>query len=183
MKSLAGQLLIAVPHLADPNFLHTVTLLVRHEEDGAFGLVLNRPTGTALADVWEKVSDTACTIDTMLHWGGPCEGPLMMLHEHPMASDMGIADGLHYTVDKDNAEWLVEQGDARARWFVGYAGWSAGQLEQELDAGSWLTARADANLIFSADEKTWKQLVTTVVAQSVCPEIDPSRAPTDPSLN
>jgi len=80
MKSLQGHLLIASPTLLDPNFRKSVVLLVQHNEEGAMGLVLNRPTETKLCEAWTQVAETDCASDASLNLGGPCEGPLMALH-------------------------------------------------------------------------------------------------------
>ena len=81
MKSLAGNLLIASPFLGDQNFNKSVVLIIQHTEEGAFGLVLNRPTNFRMADVWDIVSDDEpCPADAVIHYGGPVEGPLMALH-------------------------------------------------------------------------------------------------------
>src|SRR5687768_5273835 len=80
MKSLQGQLLIASPKLFDPNFFRSVVLLVQHTDAGALGLVLNRPLEMTINDAWGQVSETPCDATGFLHQGGPCEGPLMVLH-------------------------------------------------------------------------------------------------------
>src|SRR5205814_2997514 len=80
MKSLQGQLLIASPKLFDPNFFRSVVLLVQHTENGALGLILNHPLEMTIANAWEQVSEMPCEATGVLHQGGPCDGPLMVLH-------------------------------------------------------------------------------------------------------
>ena len=76
MAFIQGHLLVASPKLGDPNFFRAVVLLVRHNEEGAFGVVLNRPSNTLLKEVWSNVSETPCTTEAVIHHGGPCPGPL-----------------------------------------------------------------------------------------------------------
>src|SRR5690606_1584174 len=135
-----GHFLIASHELRDPNFFHTVVLIVRHNEDGALGLVLNRPTKAQIKEVWRQVSDTPCCTDERLHVGGPVEGLLMALHCQPLLADLEIIPGVYYSADPDQLKELVQQTEGPLRFFVGYAGWSAGQLERELREGSWLVA-------------------------------------------
>ena len=183
MESLQGQLLVAAPRLSDPNFFHTVVLLVQHNEDGALGLVLNRPLAASVHQVWQQVAESPCLIEGVIHQGGPCEGPLMVVHADEDASDLRIADGLHFSTNKDAIERLVGSGDSPTRFFIGYAGWAAGQLEAEIETASWLAVPPKPEHIFDEAEDLWQELhrAATRAAQSTW--IPPEIMPDDPSLN
>lgn len=183
MDSLQGQLLVASHELRDPNFFHSVVLIVRHEEDGALGLVLNRPTKAHIKQVWKQVSDTPCETEERLHVGGPVEGLLMSLHTEPLWADLEIVPGVYYSGDPDHIKELVQQPDGMMRFFVGYAGWSAGQLEREMKEGSWLVKPATEELIFSIDDKTWEQLTREITASTIFTALRIKHVPDDPRLN
>ena len=190
MASLKGQLLIASPRLMDPNFVRTVVLMVQHGEEGALGLILNRPLQATVRDVCEKVLETSCEIDSPLYQGGPCEGPLMVLHTHGEEDEPEVLPGLHFTAERGKIEKLLAGGwesaegggplgdGLYAKFFVGYAGWGAGQLESEMETGSWLTAPAEVLHVFDPSEKLWSKLTTWLTVG-----IDPDRIPDDPSVN
>ena len=78
--SLQGQFLVASPHLGDGNFNRSVVLIIKHDDDGAFGLVLNRPTGNTVGDVWRMVTEQELDCDRPIYLGGPVQGPLVCLH-------------------------------------------------------------------------------------------------------
>jgi putative transcriptional regulator len=80
MDSLRGQLLLASRRLADPNFFHAVVLMVQHGEDGALGLVINRPLEVTIKQACDDSLEMVCETEGILHQGGPCQGPLMVLH-------------------------------------------------------------------------------------------------------
>ena len=183
MDTLQGQLLVAAPRLSDPNFFHTVVLLVQHNEDGALGLVLNRPLAASVQQVWQQVAESPCLIEGVIHQGGPCEGPLMVVHADDGASDLRIADGLHFSTNKDAIERLVNAGDAPTRFFIGYAGWGAGQLEAEIETASWLTVPATADRVFDEAEDLWQQLHRAATRAAHSTWIPPEIMPDDPSLN
>lgn len=183
MKSLQGQFLIASPALVDPNFVRTVVLMIEHGDKGALGLVINRALETSVQEICDKVLETPCAAEGMLYQGGPCEGPLMVLHTHENRSDIEVKQGVHFSTERESIEWLLRYNEAPIKYFVGYAGWAAGQLEQEMATGSWLTLPADEGQIFldSGDgEELWTKLHTTATLGKW---IDPERIPEDPSLN
>src|SRR5437660_1340859 len=101
MKSLQGQLLLASSRLPDPNFARTVILMVRHGEEGALGLVLNRPLETTVHEACSEVLETPCAAEGFLYQGGPCEGPLMALHTNADASDMDVIEGVYFTTERE----------------------------------------------------------------------------------
>jgi putative transcriptional regulator len=182
-KSLQGQFLIASPQLLDRNFARSVVLLVRHGEDGALGLIVNRPLNAKLESIWDQVSQTQCAVDRTLYHGGPCEGPLMVLHTNPAQSQIQAADGVHFTADREMIEQLVCDETADTKFFVGYAGWAVGQLESEIAEGSWLSFPASGRDIFGEDEALWDNLVRRAHRAAVFPWLDPKRIPEDPSVN
>ena len=186
---MKGQFLVASPKLADPNFFHTVVLLVQHGEEGALGLVINRPMATTIKDVWAEVKAEGegsgeCAVEGHLYQGGPCEGALMVLHGDESNTEMTVGDGLYFCMRRETIERVVAENPPHARFFVGYAGWSSGQLENELEGGSWLLAPADAKAVFeSADERLWGDLVRALSRAAVTGLVDPKRIPDDPSVN
>lgn len=182
-KSLQGQFLIASPQLLDRNFARSVVLLVRHGEDGALGLILNRPLDAKLETIWDQVSQAPCAIDRTLYHGGPCEGPLMVLHANPAQSQMQAAEGVHFTADREMIEQLVSDEAPDTRFFVGYAGWALGQLENEIAEGSWLSFPASGQQIFAQEEASWDNLFRRAHRAAVFPWLDPKRVPDDPSVN
>ena len=155
MLSLQGHLLISSPELPDV-FEHAVVLLVRHNEEGAFGLILNRPTETRVREVWGKVSESECRTDERLHVGGPVEGPLMALHTDELVMEMEILPGIYFSANRDKLEQLAISPETVARYFVGYAGWSSGQLEAEIKRGSWQALPARPEHVFASDERLWE---------------------------
>ena len=183
MNSLQGHLLVASSDLRDPNFFRSIVLVVRHSEEGALGLVLNRPTKAQIKQVWSEVSDTPCESPERLHLGGPVEGLLMALHTRPLLADLEIMPGVYYSGDPDHLRELVAETDFPVRFYVGYAGWSGGQLEHELDEGSWLTVPATFDLIFDIDEESWEKLTKEIASSVLLSALKIKHVPKDPSLN
>ena len=183
MTSLAGQLLVAAPDLVDPNFRRSVVLIVRHDDEGALGLILNRVTGTQVREAWRQVSESTCLREDVLRQGGPCQGPLMLLHDDPEASLIEVVPGLHFSWDLDHAERLVTSTDGQARFFVGHAGWAPGQLEGELGTGSWMTIEALATDAFAEAADTWAVVRRRIGHAEAKRRIDPGLVPEDPAHN
>jgi putative transcriptional regulator len=174
-ETLRGQLLVAAPILHDPNFHRTVVLVAEHTDDGAMGLVLNRPTDTRVAAALPELSPIAGDEDPVFV-GGPVA----------LESVLAVAE----LDDPDDASELlfgsvgfVQEPDVpvvRGRVFVGYAGWGAGQLEAELEEESWLVLPAEADDLFSDDPDA---LWSTVLRRQGGPYALLSLMPPDPSLN
>jgi putative transcriptional regulator len=180
MKSLRGHLLIASRQLLDPNFVRTVVLMIQHSDEGALGVVLNRPSGMTIHQACAKVMDKPCFIEGVLHHGGPCEGPLMVVHTQKELSQVEISPGVHFTTERDSIERLLDGEGGPNKFFVGCAGWAPKQLDGELETGSWLTTPATNEHIFETDEELWSRLTTQVTLGKW---IDPARIPEDPSTN
>ncbi len=180
--SFQGQLLLASSRLVDPNFARSIVLMISHGKEGALGLVLNRPLEMTVKEACEQVLETTCDIEDPLHQGGPCEGPLMVLHTKPTAVQLEpeVVPGIHFTTDREKIEALLHDEEIAAKYFVGYSGWGPGQLETEIESGSWIRTAATKELIF--DEKTdqWSRLMT---ASTLGQNIRPEQIPDDPSLN
>lgn len=183
MKSLKGQLLIASTRLLDPSFAQAVVLMVQHNKDGAMGLVLNRQTDLAVREAWSQVSQSPCVREENLYVGGPCEGVLMALHPFASASQVEVFEGLHFATETQHMEWLLQQGEAPMRFFVGYAGWSAGQLETEMEAGSWIVTPATLDRVFMPEDAQWQRIKRELAIAAVLPGYDPKIIPPDPSRN
>ncbi len=180
MTSLAGKLLIASPRLQDPNFVRTVILIVTHDENGALGLVLNRPMELKVKDaIIDPLQDPVET-DATLNEGGPCPGPLMAIHTEAAHAQIEVQPGLCFATEKEDIEPFLQDADARARFFVGYAGWGTGQLEGEIEIGSWLTTPATVDAAFQSDPRQWNKWVTIITGEL---GVQPDALPDDPSLN
>lgn len=151
-----NQFLVAMPNVVRGDFDHTVTFLCEHSEDGAMGLVINRPTDLSLADMLAHMElDTSGLEQSNLpvYWGGPVQPERGFVLHSPGGdwdSSMQINDELHITTSKDILE-AIGRGKGPEKFLVtlGYAGWGGGQLEEEILHNSWLNAPADNAIIFS----------------------------------
>lgn len=183
MTSLKSHLLAASPKLPDTNFFRTVVLMIQHDENGAFGVVLNRPTDVTVADVWEKVAEEPCDSQQIIRLGGPVAGPLMAVHSQMSCSETQILPGVYFATQKDYLNQIVRQEQRPYLLFSGYAGWSAGQLESELTAGGWLTTPANEDYIFFEGDDLWERVVKEIGHEIMAPAIKSKHVPSDPSLN
>ncbi len=153
---LANQLLIALPALADTDFSRSVALICQHDPDGAMGIIVNRPSEYTLGEVFGQMGveggDAALRGQVVLA-GGPVHPERgFVLHDGGMQwdSSLAIGDGLFLTTSRDILEAMVRgEGPEHAVVALGCAGWGSGQLEHELTENSWLTAPADAELLFA----------------------------------
>lgn len=155
MDSLANNFLIAMPGMGDPNFGETVTLICEHNEAGALGLVINRPIGMDLGEVLAQLglaTGNARVSALPVMQGGPVQQERgFVLHPRggQWDSTVAISDQLQITTSQDVLAALAEdRGPERALVALGYAGWGAGQLEQEIAANAWLSVEADPELVF-----------------------------------
>lgn len=183
MKSLQGQFLVASPHLSDPNFYKGVVLMIKHDEDGAMGLILNRPTDNTVADMWRLVVERDIDCRQPVFFGGPVQGPPLALHRLKSAAEAEVLPGIFFTADQDKLEELTQQSAKPYRFFLGYAGWAAGQLEDELSSGGWLTIKAKKSLVFSKDVDLWELVTRTIGENILTKAIKVKHVPDDPSLN
>lgn len=191
MKSVAqtGNLLAAVPDLRDPNFFRTVVLIFQHDQEGAAGLVLNRPLPVAVKDVAREALELVSDFPDSLYWGGPVEGPLMALHRSPAVAELQVAPGLFFSMQKHNLQKLLEHREREFRIFSGYAGWGAGadwgggQLEGEVEAGGWLVLPAVTEQVFGPPEGLWQQVCEEVGRRIILPRSYFGPEPPTPEWN
>lgn len=192
MKRIAGRLLIASPYLTDGNFFRSVIYMVRHDEQGAFGLVLNRPSEHTLEDIFADRLGHVPKRHDQIYLGGPVEGPLMALHTlsglgEPCGSESDDANAagsspLWITADDDHLSVIVDREDIQARFIARYSGWGPGQLDQELAQGGWLVGPAQWERVFADHESMWEKVVKTLGGE-ILAEIVSSPPPADPQWN
>lgn len=171
---LSNQFLVAMPGLVDPNFNHSVTLLCEHNEQGALGLVINRPTELRLTDMLDhmKLARPALSPDDhLVHWGGPVQTERgFVIHSQPgtWESTLKIADELYITTSKDVLS-AIGQGEGPKDFLVtlGYAGWGAGQLETEIKENSWLNTPVDRAILFQVPIATRWEAATRLLGVDV----------------
>jgi putative transcriptional regulator len=159
--SVAGQFLIATPAMRDPRFDHAVILMLRHDQDGAFGIVINRPLGQRpLADLL-GTKDTAASGNVQVFVGGPVQpniGFVVHSTEYHRAETLDVDGRVAMTSSLDVLRDIAEKkGPAKALIAFGYAGWAPGQLDSELARNVWYTAPEDPALVFDDDrDKVWE---------------------------
>lgn len=184
MSSLKGHFLIAVPDMGDLNFFRSVVLLLQHSDQGAMGLILNRPTTVTVADVWKEVFKVECACRDFVYVGGPVEGPLMILHSRLAMADLDVLPGIFVSTSKQHLEDIVGEATRPFKLFSGYAGWGPGQLEQEIAVGGWLTIPAEGDQVFASPDDLWKQVCDSYGKQVLRSQLgNGNRFPSDPSLN
>jgi putative transcriptional regulator len=164
-----GTLLAAWPDLLDPNFMHGVVLICQHSEQGAYGLVVNRPTEFELSDLLPD-HPLLGSSSFPVHLGGPVDHATMQfLHVVPDEIPGGLClDGKLWLGGELEAMARCVTADAeraagKLRVFLGYSGWGAGQLDAELAAGSWVPAPPSLDAVFGeVGESTWRRVVRSV---------------------
>ncbi|MGI8902158.1 MAG: YqgE/AlgH family protein [Solirubrobacteraceae bacterium] len=177
MDSARGQLLIAGPALRDSNFWRTVVLVVEHTDEGALGLVLNRPSETRIAEAVPDLEELLDR-DDRLFIGGPVQpAAAIVLAEFEHATDAAL-------LAFDDIGVLATQGPIsglrRGRAFVGHAGWGPGQLDEELQRDDWILEAASERDAFSADPR---ELWAAVLTRKGGSYALLARMPSDPSVN
>jgi len=154
--NLTHHFLIAMPNMVDPHFSKTLTYICEHNEQGALGLVVNRPIEMTLSRLLEQVSipvAAALCTEIPIHFGGPVQTDRGFVLHEPLGqwqSTLAINDGIGLTTSKDILE-AVARGEGPRQMLVtlGYAGWAPGQLEQELAQNAWLTVAARHDVMFN----------------------------------
>jgi putative transcriptional regulator len=184
VEPAAGRLLVATPALLDPNFAHGVVLLLDHDADGSLGVVLNRPSAITVASV-------------LPDWSGSADPPEVLFEGGPVSPDAALAVALVLEmgpdpigfrclfdrigiIDLDTPPEVLAPAITRMRVFAGYSGWGSGQLEGEIEEGSWYVVDSTAHDVFHADPGG---LWSAVLRRQPGSLAWVSTRPADPTLN
>ena len=177
-KTLAGHLLLAHPVLRDPHFRRTVVLLSGHDADGAMGVVLNRPLDKQLGELNAEFALSPLA-GVPLYYGGPVE-PEQLIIVTWQWIEVDHAFQLHFGVEVEKAVELVGTPGLAMRAFLGYSGWTNGQLENEMKHDTWIATPVEGDWLLKHDGITlWRNLLGHLE-----PELKVlADAPEDPTLN
>jgi putative transcriptional regulator len=182
-KPQNGSILISEPYLGDPNFERTVVLICSHVEDeGTFGLVLNRMSNLKLSDVVDIYNDQ---FEAELGIGGPVQyNTLHYVHQiSDLAQAVQLSDDLYWGGDFESLRQMIAAGDVTTddiRFFLGYSGWTPGQLQEEIDKNVWIVNNNATNKLFNLDADTlWRGILRQMGGKYKVL----SNYPVDPRLN
>jgi putative transcriptional regulator len=148
-----GKLLLAEPFMSDPYFKRAVILLCEHHPQGSLGFILNKPTDVLLNELLEDFPE----FEANIYYGGPVQTDrLHYIHNlgDLLTDSLQVCDGVWWGGDFTELQFLIKSElvlPANIRFFVGYSGWSAGQLMEEMETGSWVTADMHANYLFKSE--------------------------------
>jgi putative transcriptional regulator len=165
VSDLAPAFLVAVPQMGDPNFARTVVLMLEHNDDGALGLIVNRPSSLTLGEVAESQDLTIHPGSTAhpVFVGGPVQPERgFVLHRlDDVPQSVALVDGLYVSGSTEALTKLIGESVDGWRLCLGFAGWEAGQLERELREGAWLTAPATAaRVLGTKPDDTWRSVLS-----------------------
>jgi putative transcriptional regulator len=180
--SLVGSLLVSTPALLDPTFRRTLVLLLDHDEDGALGVVLNRPTEVPVADVLPVWASHVSAPDVVFLGGPVAEDSALGVARAPAEPPVGWRqlNGSLGLVDLDAPPEVLAPGVAGLRIYVGYSGWGAGQLEGELAESAWWVFPAGPDDVFSPEPgRLWRNVLRRQGGEPALA----ATLPDDPSLN
>ena len=183
MEFLKGQLLVASPQLTDPNFARTLVLVIDHSQEGALGVVVNRPMTKTIQELWREVGSAPCHSRQPVYVGGPVPGPLLSLHSKPALAEMEPAPGVFFAAKKQHLDELVLSEEPAYKVFLGHAGWGAGQLESEIDQGAWRSLSATAEYVFSTDDTLWETIFRELGQSILKSMLHVTELPPDPTVN
>jgi putative transcriptional regulator len=180
-ESLRGRLLVAAPTLTDPNFSRTVVLVTEHTDDGAMGVVLNRPSEMEVDETVPELSELAGDAAVIFH-GGPVQPEALLVlaefRDRSAAAAIVVADVGLVSADSETDELVA--ATRRARVFAGYAGWGPGQLEAEVEEGAWIVEPPVPGELFATDHGgLWSAVLERKGGRFALL----ARMPLDPSLN
>ncbi len=186
MQDLNGQLLVAAADMEDPHFARTVVLLIRHSiEEGAMGLVLNRPINVSPQELFAGAADDLeVPTGIPICWGGPVQGPLVILHTQDDLADLTILPDVCISTQRDRILEILRLDHRPYGFFLGYSGWGKQQLEGECRLGGWYTVEANPEIVFSDPYEMWPTACSQVGWQVL--QNDPrltKQKPTDHHLN
>ena len=176
--SLAGQLLLAHPVMRDPNFARTVILMSAHNAEGAMGVVLNRPQGRQLAELNQEFA-LGPLAGVPLYCGGPVQpDQLILVSWQWLKSESAFQ--LHFGIEPEKAAELIGTPGVVLRAFLGYAGWSKGQLESEMKHDTWIVTTVEGDQLEQADDVSlWRNILG-----AIDPELRLlANEPDDPTVN
>lgn len=180
-ESLNGQLLLASPALLDPNFRRTVVLIGVHSEEGAMGVVLNRPSAVTVSEAVPQLEQTVNEREPV-YVGGPMQpSSIVFLAEFldPSPAGLLVLGRIGFPAPDAGVEELIES-TSRGRVFAGYAGWGEGQLDAELDQGDWIPHAALPEDVFTdLPDELWSRVLTRMGGSYALV----ARMPPDPSVN
>jgi len=155
-----GVLLIADPFLKDPNFMRTVVMLCDHQQEGSFGFVLNKSYEYTLNELVTGLDDLVIPV----YYGGPVQmDTVHFLHQYPdkIPGGFEITDGVYWGGDFEVTIELIRSGDinpSKIRFYIGYSGWSSGQLADEMNEKSWLSVKGTRNIVFhKKTDEIWRE--------------------------
>ena len=162
--SLHNQLLIAMPGMADPNFSTTVTLICEHNAEGALGIIINRPTDMSLGGLFDQLdlpdANAIAAKSPVMHGGPVSPERGFVLHDatREFESTVAVAPDIQLTLSRDVLDSLAEgSGPHNSLVALGYAGWQAGQLEEEMLQNTWLHVPASKEIVFDVPfENRWE---------------------------
>lgn len=189
---MIGKLLIAAPEMSKQanSFAHTVILVVKHNDDGAFGLCVNRRGQGTVGDFWTQACENefwkgeATNPDQRMYAGGPCSVALFSLHTESDIGDIMVVPGIWFSARESNVEESFRL-EGQRRIIVGYSGWSPGQLESELEQGAWFALDASPELIFSEadDREIWESAKKAYASKQTGDWLGINTEGIDPLLN
>jgi putative transcriptional regulator len=164
MRPRAGVLLVASPHLNDPNFIRSVVYLIDHGDGGSLGFIVNRPLDLPLGDLWDEAPG-GLTNARIAAEGGPVDkhkglllhGDLSLAGAQPMGDGIAVGGDLAALQER----WTAGSDQSGPRLFLGHSGWSSGQLDREIEEGAWLVRPGRLDLLFhpQPSELVWQHLV------------------------
>ena len=161
---LTNHFLIAMPQLQDPHFFHSVTYICQHDAEGAMGVMINRPLDIPLSEIFEQLDIThnnPAFKEDAIYFGGPVQpnhGFVLHRPEQPWQGMTMVSKEIALTSSSDILNHIAQHNQPKDRLIaLGYAGWAAGQLEDELAKNAWLNVPADTNIIFNLPaEQRWR---------------------------
>jgi putative transcriptional regulator len=167
-RTESGSFLVAARSLRDPNFAQTVVLLIDCDAEGAFGLIIDRPTRHTLAELWPEISGLE---SHPVYFGGPVfPSRLLFLLESEEAPQgmREVIQGVHLGSDELILKRILAEGEEEFRAYAGYSGWAPGQLDSEIARGDWHILPAEGRFVFHArPSEVWGELIQRVDIQVV----------------
>ena len=183
-KSLKGHLLLASNRLVDPNFAKAVVLIFDHNDEGAAGVILNRPIEKTIAEIADQVFEVRSDWEKPIHLGGPVPGPLAAAHTIKEMADLEVMPGVYGSLAPDHLRKLIRKHQEPTLFVVNYSGWGPGQLEDELGEEAWhlLPARSE-HLFWTKEESLWDTCMAEVSRGVLDEALGIRIKPLDPRVN